>query len=511
MADYKLTDEETGESYIVSGDKPPTDEDAQAIFDAHKAPEPEASEPISEPVKQPTDNPGLFETLMPRSATSDWAKGSETPKALGKQILSGAADALSLPGRAIGATFGGKGESYAKRMSDTKGENIVQNILRDPATLPSIPVGGPVVSTAGKGALPILKTAGMAALKGAKQGLTSGSIHQAENLRENGKVDVGSAALETGLGAGMGGVVSGAGKALEQPLKDLGARALSSVLKIKDKYRGSVNPPNVENVLEIGAVKPLGGLGKVSENLDKKISEIGSARDAAAEGAGKLNLRGALSTAKKELDRLRANNEIDLKDYNDALAAANVWANDVKDMTAQTIKGKNVSTGWTDMQNALKHRQLVDKKTNWNENVKSFSKGESVFNRIYRDAIEQQAGQISPEVRAATKEMGKFLPAKNAVDDRFSQIKNNYIPDLLDYSALGVGGLAGGLGANDNRAGGVGAGALSLLATKRLLTTPGGAAMLYGAGKNATKSSNVLSGLGKGALRGSFYDKENQK
>ena len=77
------------------------------------------------------------------------------------------------------------------------------------------------------------------------------------------------------------------------------------------------------------------------------------------------------------------------------------------------------------------------------------------------------------------------MPAKRAIEERASQQGNNFSPSLMDLGALTAGGVLGGAGGGAEGAGAGGLGALSLLGARRLVSTPGGASILYGLGKKA--------------------------
>jgi hypothetical protein len=72
---------------------------------------------------------------------------------------------------------------------------FIEDVVEDPALLPSLAVP---VAKVGQG-VGMLAKAGKAALGGLAEGATSAAVHQAERFGETGKVNLGEAAIETGV------------------------------------------------------------------------------------------------------------------------------------------------------------------------------------------------------------------------------------------------------------------------------------------------------------------------
>lgn len=147
------------------------------------------------------ETPSLKETILP--AYSEAAKDPEA--GLGRKALGLGSDALSgvlrLPaaaGRTMDTKMGLSGNSpqsfrqsldQINQGQDAKGEGkFLPGMLKDPATLPSLAMGGPATATAGK-----------MALGGLKAGLTTAGLHQGDRVARGQGVSGGEAAAEVAI------------------------------------------------------------------------------------------------------------------------------------------------------------------------------------------------------------------------------------------------------------------------------------------------------------------------
>ena len=131
----------------------------------------------------------------------------------GRVAASGVADALSAPGRIAASLprLAPGGETFTGSLSDTEGKNFLGKIVRDPATLPSLAVGGGAVKAL-RGA-PLATKVGAGALAGLGEGALSAGIHGAERFGETGQGPKAEDAAEIALSTAVGGALPIAGAA----------------------------------------------------------------------------------------------------------------------------------------------------------------------------------------------------------------------------------------------------------------------------------------------------------
>lgn len=248
---------------------------------------------------------GTAETVA-RAALPRSFQSAEQGAGMVRQAMSGALDALSLPGRAVaaavdkpitpfayaGTNYAPKsgeqgsftpegGRQFAQSMADTEGKTLPGRIVRDPALIPSLATGGAIA----RGALGLgLKGLKAASAIGGALGAESGAIHQADNAVQGKDVSLGSAALETAAGAAIPVALIGGARglsALGRGIKSTGANAVESVIKPLDAAKGEgFDVENLfKNKLEGSSLRP----SKWLEQSQEKIAAIRK-----AEG-GKLN------------------------------------------------------------------------------------------------------------------------------------------------------------------------------------------------------------------------------
>ena len=257
--------------------------------------DPTTAVPDTSSVAPAESAPSLVEAILPRS--HDIALKPATLKSMAAT----GADLSSLLGRTIVAAlsskkiedinldeetkktfkeqFGEGWDEFKRNLAKTESEKggvggFVENVATDPATLPSLAVGGPI----GAG----VKTALTA---GAKVGVTSALAHQAENVAENKKVEPVKAVEEVAVGAAMGplglltkGIVQ---KVIKAP-KEIAEGILSSYLKPPLKiYRDGFDVKNIDKYDLYGNTKEIGSKaqGAINERMDQikvKLSEAGS-------------------------------------------------------------------------------------------------------------------------------------------------------------------------------------------------------------------------------------------
>jgi hypothetical protein len=193
----------------------------------------------TEPAAPKDDSFGA--AAMPR--TSALTSEASIPKIAG----AAASDILSLPGRALASLprLAKGGEGFREALARKGGEkdegrvaNFAEDIVRDPATLTTMAVGGPILKAADKLPLNSIKSAALRALgKGAAvgggEGIVSASTHAAENVGEGKPVDWKAAAGEIAASGAIpamgGGLFKGANTLLKKYVPEVAGPSLEAL------------------------------------------------------------------------------------------------------------------------------------------------------------------------------------------------------------------------------------------------------------------------------------------
>lgn len=244
---------------------------------------------------------GLFASAFPKTFE---AQMEDKPYL--QQVGSAIGDVFSLPARAVtsaatfaGAKAGGASnqqatemyqEDLSKRKSDMGGiTGFIEDTVEDPALIPSLAIGGPAVG-AGKSAL---VKAGRMALSGLAEGATSAAVHQAENYGETGNVDIGSAALETGLSGVMGGAMPLAGKAISK-VWNKGAQTAKTIVskftQIPEEALEKASNPTELKAIAKAMIDTDGNLDSLGDDVVDMINTVKTKAQNEIEG-GLMNSR----------------------------------------------------------------------------------------------------------------------------------------------------------------------------------------------------------------------------
>lgn len=347
-----------------------------------------------------------------------------------------------------------------------------------------------IAATAGGAALSSLTRAAeiahpvyRAMAEGLAYGAPSTALHQAESLADNRKFHPIYGLAEMGASA----AIPGAGAAAGQFLKAKAPEILRSAVKPILAQMDTPNPPNFEAALERGLVPYFGGVEGASKRAGQAVDEIRTARDAAAAAASAGTRKypftgGPLAEARAELQAIASDPRRKMlsKDEAEAFETLDFWADEFA--KRPTAKG-----GWSSVEDAIGLREKIDKSVNWRKQNQKLTPGFEAASKLLRSKIEtwMAKAHVAPEVRELTEELGGVLPVMQALQRRSLQEGNNYKLGLLDLGAMGVGGGVGGAAGGGSGAAVGTLAAMGALAGRRLVSTPGGAAMLYdiGSGK----------------------------
>lgn len=204
-------------------------------------------------------------------------------------------DALSFVGRALAAspafagTMAGGGDvdqalqefykEMAKKTSDQGGASgFAENLIRDPATVATLPIGGGAGAGVAKTGIKAAASAvGRMAAQGAKQGAVSAAAHGVENFADTGNVDAGAIAAETAFGAAAGGGLSAAGKVARYAAGKLPADAKTIISKftgIDQLALERAAKPNELRKIKQAMIDTGGDLDKASDDVVRMIEDV---------------------------------------------------------------------------------------------------------------------------------------------------------------------------------------------------------------------------------------------
>lgn len=218
MPRFRIHDQQTGQTLLVEGDAPPTDQDAAELFEAHYAGQ---RAPIAEGVSTALAAVGIpapvTRALLTQGGGVGDAAARIAPPIVGQIV---GARVAGVPGMALGGAVGGAaGEALAQGREFLRGERNEPSLGQGAAAvvasaipLPALRFTGPAGETARQRATKVLGQAvAQRAIQGGGINLVAEGTRQAIDEEQ---VDWGNLALAFGLGAGIGGALGGVEGAL---------------------------------------------------------------------------------------------------------------------------------------------------------------------------------------------------------------------------------------------------------------------------------------------------------
>ena len=281
----------------------------KSTFDPDKYLEEKQAVPVAE-----SKTPSLLQSIAPR--TTALPPEVQNDSNFNKQRFSAEfGDVLSAPGRAItaagaglGTLLGSKGnikDAYdaAKIEAANKGEDktaplptrLIGGIAKSPATLATLPLGGPGAGIA-KGLI-----------FGTKTGAAVAAANQVENVAEGKKIDPLQAAGDVAIGTATGGALPVLGS-LAKGIPAIPSNLMKAGSRIANKNIG-ISAEGQRSGAELGNIGKYGLFGKAQNNVDNAKSQIADAASglkaaiekASDDPANKVNVSGALALARQKL------------------------------------------------------------------------------------------------------------------------------------------------------------------------------------------------------------------
>jgi hypothetical protein len=263
------------------------------------------------------------------------------------------------------------------------------------------------------------------------------------------------------------------------------------------------NPPDFEVALEKNLVPYMGGLEGAEKRATKEVGRLGQLRDLAAAGAtNPVPARQVMGPGSGSA--VEAAGDALAKEFN---STKGKMSKEVLDEAQQALSHWDKQLGFRptadnlgkmSVEDALHARQMIDREVTFRESNKTLTDGFNKASELLRTKLNDVIRKESPRTAELTDEMAKVVPFAKALGRRNLQAGNNYKVGLLDLSSLASGGALGMAASNPSIA--VPALAMSALAGRKLTSTPGGAAMMYDAGRSladASATRNTLAQLAR--------------
>lgn len=347
-------------------------------------------------------------------------------------------------------------------------------------------------------------------VKGTVAGTTSATAHQLQNVGSGRDVSGGEVAAEVGLSAALPAI----GGKIGQSMKKLAPKLLQRHINPPAAMKQSINPPDANKALILGLqprVSPLSesgakaGLMKTSAEMKR----LGGLRDDAL-AAGSSDAQGLISRGLNFKSGVMKNAEAELATILKSTKNKNLsretaaGAQEAFDHWKKEATGRaTYKNGWMTPEDAEAFREVIDKELKFRRGNGTITNGFNRGSMLVRQHIEDYTRNAFPEVRDLTRKMSRVVPWHNAVKNRVENPAKDY-SWLVKLAAVGGPGTLGalsGTGSSGSTADGrdhgsqsqgkIGAvaGALTGLTIAQLMMTPGGAAILYRAGRGFMKPS----------------------
>lgn len=182
-------------------------------------------------------------------------------------------------------------------------------------------------------------------------------------------------------------------------------------------------------------------------------------------------------------------NKMSSSTQSEAKEALSYWENEWN--KRPTVKGKADAKGT--VEDALSFRQAIDREINYRRQTEKLTDGFQKTSLALRKELSNHIKDEAPKVGELTEKEGKLLPFKQALDKRVEKNSNILtIPTGVKGTLSALGGTIGAATSEKGkRSEGALTGVASGLSLAALLSTPGGAKLLYRMGKSMSSNTNL--------------------
>ena len=447
----KVRDKKTG--LIAEFDTKPTKSQARAKFESMMG---KTNSPMQrflqgrgtpqDITQTPTAEPPAGQTLqadiperLPTPQEANFPRFSQAPT-LPRKVAGLAADLSSYPGRRMMTAMEPHPESHQytpeqskqfeedrrRRMAQTRGEGILEQIAISPKTLPavaSLPVGGWLGG--------LTKSTKLAPIiSGGIEGLVSGGMGQTERYAETGQVDKEEFTKEVLANTFLNTVApifAGTLRSTGTGIFRQSAKQLTNETAIKKGAK-------LENLFKN---KVAGGMHSSVIKVENRIEELGNKlTDLVQNKKGTIDLMGVLESAKNDFFNPEAQ-EFILKEYADI-------AEEIGPQLAKWEKRLELTGPQASWKEVLDFKRAVGRAGKFVHEAKTDQKAQELVANVIYDHLRQKLAEGIPETVLINRQLSELIPLREPLKRAARQLDRNYKAGLQELLAVIAGSNIGG-------------------------------------------------------------------
>ncbi|MDD5060668.1 MAG: hypothetical protein PHN44_00085 [Candidatus Marinimicrobia bacterium] len=376
---------------------------------------------------------------------------------LGQQAAAATGDVLSFVGRVLSTAFKGRKledidldeemkmsfkekfgrdwdefkKGLAQKESDLGGVGgFVENVVRDPATVATLPLGGgKVVGTAVKKAVSLLG-------KGAAEGGASAAAHQAESVASGEDASLAGAAAEVGLSTAMGPaakLTKGLIKGIIKAPKAYSDKILDVYLKAPNKiYKDGLDVKNIDKYDLYGYTEQIAD--KAQKAIDVRYNEVKSALAESGASGKKVDFYKAIDEAVGEIEK----NKTKFPALFEADIGADIPLKKASYRLLNTFDQMTDGALDVDPLKANELKQVVGEMgaAAFGKNTKEDDAMEALAMVTYGKLRNQIDNSTSGRVKLLNKEISELIPIKMAAMRRLPIEKRNEFFSIKEFGGM---------------------------------------------------------------------------
>jgi hypothetical protein len=495
-----LKDNVTGKTYTFTFDQEPTEQDlndAMSHVEQSVQSEPAAQEAPDNRTQY--EKEGVLGAMFPATTKATERGGNFLSRA-----VAGAGDVITTIPRGVSALATGAGtlagggslsdasnaaiNDFSKNKSDETGAlGFAQNVAYDPSTyLPAgkFAQGGkllekvPAAVLAAVGKLKKAPTLAKAALGAGAQGAEQGAASAAYQEAQEGTIDPGQVAAQSGLGLGLGAASTGLGglatKAAGGIMKKAAGRNVN--IELRPGQRGANLGYDPENALKYDLV---GKPREIAEKSQAILNDLNAqAKEIGAESDATVNIPAVLDKARAQFSRDKNVHDYDkISSFIDGLEETYQKAFDSPDVPLADAMSLRTQVGDKAAFVGARDRggMTADPDADWKEKI---------FNSIYGNLKEEIHAKGGPELQAINRQQSEIIPIRQVALRRMPIAESNLRSGLMDAGTMALGGGAAALapGNEGDKTRNAILGGLALAGGRRAIGSKAATRLLYGLG-----------------------------